>query len=165
MNKMELNDISKFLESINDLPKSEYNQKKSEFLIEYTNLQKSIIIYKNLLELETELFALLYRKNPSIDIFKKSLQSFVSSDLFSTEIDLKNLNKVDDLAKYSKIIFKYYNELNKQIIHENAKICKSKLFNCLDVIDNNKINISNEHYILQCNQLKKTFDIIDTKYC
>ena len=124
MNKMELNDISKFLESINDLPKSEYNQKKSEFLIEYTNLQKSIIIYKNLLELETELFALLYRKNPSIDIFKKSLQSFVSSDLFSTEIDLKNLNKVDDLAKYSKIIFKYYNELNKQIIHENAKKCK-----------------------------------------
>tara|TARA_B100000686_G_C16717515_1_gene932953 strand:+ start:715 stop:1212 length:498 start_codon:yes stop_codon:yes gene_type:complete len=165
MNKMELNDISKFLESIRDLPKSEYNQKKSEFLIEYTNLQKSIIIYKNLLKLETELFVLLYRKNPSIDIFKKSLQSFVSSDLFSTEIDLKNLNKVDDLAKYSKIIFKYYNELNKQIIHENAKNCKSKLFNCLDAIDNNKINISNEHYILQCNQLKKTFDIIDNKYC
>ena len=53
MNKMELNDISKFLESIRDLPKSEYNQTKSEFLIEYTNLQKSIIIYKNLLKLET----------------------------------------------------------------------------------------------------------------
>ena len=56
---MELNDISQFLNSIKDLPKSNYNQKKSEFLIEYANLQKNIVVYKNLLELETELFALL----------------------------------------------------------------------------------------------------------
>jgi hypothetical protein len=106
---MELNDISQFLNSIKDLPKSNYNQKKSEFLIEYANLQKNIVVYKNLLELETELFALLYKKHPSsIDIFKKSLHHFVCSDLFNTKIDLKNLNTIHDLSKYSKIIFQYY---------------------------------------------------------
>tara|TARA_B100001094_G_scaffold275360_1_gene282830 strand:+ start:12086 stop:12577 length:492 start_codon:yes stop_codon:yes gene_type:complete len=163
---MELNDISQFLNSIKDLPKSNYNQKKSEFLIEYANLQKNIVVYKNLLELETELFALLYKKHPSsIDIFKKSLHHFVCSDLFNTKIDLKKLNTIHDLSKYSKIIFQYYNELNKHIILENAKNCKNKLFNCLEAIDSNKINISNEQYIYQCKMLKKTFDIINDQYC